>query len=87
MIDTNVIIYSKVHYVNLFFQPASVNNDANHIHGKVNDNIRGAATNTNCVPNYNIPSMNSTTSTLPPALALRRRGRPPKDGMPISNAV
>ena len=87
MIDTNVIIYSKVHYAYLFFQPASVNNAADDIHGKVNDNIRVTATNTNGVPNYNIPTMNSTTSTLPPALALRRRGRPPKDGMPISNAV
>ncbi|PWA73145.1 hypothetical protein CTI12_AA263140 [Artemisia annua] len=46
---------------------------------KVNENIHVTPTNTNVVPNSNILTMNSTTSSLSPALALRRRGRPPKD--------
>ncbi|PWA51474.1 hypothetical protein CTI12_AA452390 [Artemisia annua] len=46
---------------------------------KVNENIRVTPTNTNVVPNSNILTMNSTTSSLSPVLALRRRGRPPKD--------
>ena len=71
-----------------FVHAASVEKDTNDIHRQVNENISVTPTNANFISNPNIQSMKSTTSTLSPNLARRRRGRPPKiHGMTINNVM